>query len=221
MTMEMAEKQKETENELEGVKKEKSIKENPIDYVITKTMESLSRYVYEKGPIEMANQLCELKIETFNQILINRGELARIMDKEAREEGKSYPPISKSIRLTYQEADRLCRNVVAVIGKMLPGIDGKSKEEEWKTEEKAPRKEIPGFRRMDKTSAQEAADVRICSIDKVVTETMEKMTKEVCQNASAGMANRLYRIKLQTFNEILNKRVEGTKAIDKALREGR
>uniref|UniRef100_A0A1I7UHA6 BRO1 domain-containing protein n=2 Tax=Caenorhabditis tropicalis TaxID=1561998 RepID=A0A1I7UHA6_9PELO len=189
--------------------------------VIFKSMEPLSRYVYEKGSVEMANQLCELKIETFNQLLIDMGELSRILDKKSQKEEKSSPSINNALGLNVLGIDRLCRNVKLVIEKMVAKIDGKSKTEEWKTEQEAMRKEIPLLRRMEKTSAQEEADVRICYIDQLVTGSMEKMTMKVCQKASAGTANRLNEMKIETLHQIFIKRGAVTKAVDKALREGK
>uniref|UniRef100_A0A1I7UHD3 Spc7 domain-containing protein n=1 Tax=Caenorhabditis tropicalis TaxID=1561998 RepID=A0A1I7UHD3_9PELO len=180
-------------------------------------MESLCRYLYEKGSVEMANQLCELKSDVFNQILFNRGELVRFLDKEARKEGKS----DNAFGLCVLETDRLLANVIAVIGKMLERIDEKSGEEKWKAQKDAMRKGIPGFGRMEKTSAQEAADVRICSIDDHLTKSMEAMIRTVGETAPVEKARELACMKIQTFNQILSKRADVTRGVDKALREGK
>uniref|UniRef100_A0A1I7UHD2 MT domain-containing protein n=1 Tax=Caenorhabditis tropicalis TaxID=1561998 RepID=A0A1I7UHD2_9PELO len=165
----------------------------------------------------MANQLSEMKIDTLNQLSIDTGELARVADEAEREDGEPFSYGSKDYGLYLLGTDRLCRNVKEVIGKM---IDGKSKEGEWKTLKDAMRNGIPGLRRMEKTIAQEAADVRICFIDQHLSRSMEEMIRTVCEKAP-DMARELSNMKIEISNQILNKRDEVTKAVDKALREGK
>uniref|UniRef100_A0A1I7UHD4 Trichohyalin-like n=1 Tax=Caenorhabditis tropicalis TaxID=1561998 RepID=A0A1I7UHD4_9PELO len=185
-----------------------------MDDILTKPMESLSRDVYEKAPSEMAKELAKIKCKAFNQILRNRGELARIIDKAAREEEKPYPSVEKAIKLYIQETNRLCGNVMTVISKMSAEIDGRSKEE------KAKQEEIPDLWRMKKTSAQKAADLKIHSIDKRLTKSMEKVTRKLCEKAPVDIAKEMSDMKITTFNQILIKRAEVTRAVDKALGEG-
>uniref|UniRef100_A0A1I7UHC9 Rubis-subs-bind domain-containing protein n=1 Tax=Caenorhabditis tropicalis TaxID=1561998 RepID=A0A1I7UHC9_9PELO len=127
-------------------------------------METLSRYLYATGPIEMANQLCEMKIERDNQLLFKRG-------RRVEERGH--------------------------------GTRGF------------------GFLEARKTSAQEAADVRLCSIDQLLTKSIQEQNRKVCEKVPAEKASQIIRMKIDTISKIIIKRAEVTKAVDKALREGK
>uniref|UniRef100_A0A1I7UHC7 DUF1351 domain-containing protein n=1 Tax=Caenorhabditis tropicalis TaxID=1561998 RepID=A0A1I7UHC7_9PELO len=179
-----------------------------IDEFVVKPMEILSRYVYEKASSEMGKELSKAKSEAFNEILKNRGELARVM-------AERDPSIEKAIELYREEVLRLCNNVMEVIKKMLTEIDGEIKER--KTEQEAA---IPDLWRMEKTYGQKAADARLCSIDKNITKSLERMTRKMFKKAPIDSAKLFSDMKIQTLNEILIKRAEATRAVDKGLEEG-